>query len=126
MIQFIQTKLFFLKECDDLKDELAELATQLEVKCSEVQNYKLNFERMQSDMAERTSEIENLNSQLHKAKQDSNNAVEKLKKVEDDLAQIKEKNAQLSDELLNRSRHITAIENSSGSGIHIATFVLIN
>jgi hypothetical protein len=43
---------------------------------------------------------------LQKAKADGNAAVEKLKKSEENLAQIKEKNAQLSDELLNKSRQV--------------------
>jgi hypothetical protein len=47
-----------------------------------------------------------LSSQLQKAKADGNAAVEKLKKSEENLAQIKEKNAQLSDELLNKSRQV--------------------
>ena len=35
----------------------------------------------------------------------------KLKKTEEDLGQIKEKNIQLSDELLSKSRQLTALEN---------------
>lgn len=89
-----------------LAEELAILATELETKCLEVQAYKENFEGLQTDCAERTSELERINSQLQKAKLDSNTAVEKLKKTEEDLAQIKEKNAQLSDELLNKSRQV--------------------
>ena len=89
-----------------LAEELAILATELESKCLEVQSYKENFEVLQNDCAERTSELERFNSQLQKAKLDGNTAVEKLKKAEDDLAQIKEKNAQLSDELLNKSRQV--------------------
>ena len=89
-----------------LAEEMAILATELESKCLEVQSYKENFEVLQNDCAERTSELENFNSQLQKAKLDGNNAVEKLKKTEEDLAQIKEKNAQLSDELLNKSRQV--------------------
>ena len=89
-----------------LTEELAILATELEAKCLEVQSYKGNFERLQSDCTERTSELERVNSQLQKAKLDGNTAVEKLKKSEDDLAQIKEKNAQLSDELLKKSRQV--------------------
>ena len=38
-------------------------------------------------------------------------AVGKLKKSEEDLGQIKEKNIQLSDELLSKSRQLTALEN---------------
>ena len=38
-------------------------------------------------------------------------AVGKLKKTEEDLGQIKEKNIQLSDELLSKSRQLTALEN---------------
>ena len=89
-----------------LAEELAILATELESKCLEVQAYKDNFERLQSDCSERTSEVERINSQLQKAKVDGNAAVEKLKKTEEDLANIKEKNAQLSDELLNKSRQV--------------------
>ena len=90
-----------------LAEELAILATELESKCLEVQSYKENFEVLQNDCAERTSELERFNSQLQKAKLDGNTAVEKLKKSEEDLAQIKEKNAQLSDELLNKSRQVS-------------------
>ena len=90
-----------------LAEELAILATELESKCLEVQAYKDNFERLQSDCSERTSEVERINSQLQKAKVDGNTAVEKLKKTEEDLANIKEKNAQLSDELLNKSRQVS-------------------
>ena len=90
-----------------LAEELAILATELETKCLEVQSYKENFEVLQNDCAERTSELERFNSQLQKAKLDGNTAVEKLKKSEEDLAQIKEKNAQLSDELLNKSRQVS-------------------
>ena len=89
-----------------LTEEMAILATELESKCLEVQSYKENFEVLQNDCAERTSELEKFNSQLQKAKLDGNSAVEKLKKTEEDLAQIKEKNAQLSDELLNKSRQV--------------------
>ena len=93
-----------------LAEELAILATELESKCLEVQAYKDNFERLQSDCSERTSEVERINSQLQKAKVDGNAAVEKLKKTEEDLANIKEKNAQLSDELLNKSRQVNLTE----------------
>ena len=89
-----------------LAEELAILATELETKCLEVQSFKENFERLQSDCTERTSELERVNSQLQKAKLDGNAAVEKLKKTDEDLAQIKEKNAQLSDELLKKSRQV--------------------
>ena len=89
-----------------LVEELAILATELEVKCIEVQSFKDNFEKLQSDLSERTSEFERVNSQYQKAKLDGSSAVEKLKKNEDDLAQIKEKNAQLSDELLKKSRQV--------------------
>merc|ERR1712242_466788 len=75
--------------------------------------WKSNFEGLQNDCPERTSELENVTSQLQKSKHDGNSAVEKLKKCEEDLAQIKEKNAQLSDELLSKSRQITAIENNN-------------
>jgi predicted nucleic acid-binding Zn-ribbon protein len=53
--------------------------------------FKDNFEKLQSDLSERTSEFERVNSQYQKAKLDGSSAVEKLKKNEDDLAQIKEK-----------------------------------
>ena len=89
-----------------LAEELAILATELEVKCIEVQSFKDNFENLQSDLSDRTSELERVNSQFQKAKLDGSSAVEKLKKNEDDLAQIKEKNAQLSDELLKKSRQV--------------------
>jgi myosin heavy subunit len=101
------------EDLSDLKDELNELATELEVKCEEVQTYKINFERLQADCNDRTSELERLSSQLQKAKHDGNTAVEKLKKAEDNLGQIKEKNAQLSDELLNKSRQLAVLENSA-------------
>lgn len=39
--------------------------------------------------------------------------MEKLKRQEEDLSAIKEKNAQLSDELLNKSRQIKVLENST-------------
>ena len=68
------------------------------------------------DCAERTSELENINSQLQKAKHDGVTAVEKLKKCEEDLSHIKEKNAQLSDEILSKSRQIAAMENSNKGG----------
>merc|ERR1712002_1438566 len=50
-----------------------------------------------------------------RSKTDCNTAVEKLRKSESELSQIKEKNAQLSDELLNKSRLIAGMENE-GSG----------
>ena len=67
-------------EMNALADELEEVVIQLESKCSEVEEWKANFESLQVDCAERTSELENLNSQLQKAKHDGNTAVEKLKK----------------------------------------------
>jgi hypothetical protein len=45
------------------------LAEQLEAKCAEVQTYKVNFERLQADCNDRTTELERLSSQLQKAKQ---------------------------------------------------------
>lgn len=72
---------------------------------------KSNFDSLQKDFESRTAEIEKLTSQLTRAKADSNSAVEKLRKSESELSQIKEKNAQLSDELLNKSRMITGMEN---------------
>jgi soluble cytochrome b562 len=53
MVEAIENKKLIQDEAEDdedvsdLKDELAELAEQLEVKCNEVQTYKLNFERLQ-------------------------------------------------------------------------------
>ncbi len=50
MVEAIESKKLIQDEEDsdeDLKEELAELATQLEVKCEEVLTYKLNFERLQ-------------------------------------------------------------------------------
>ena len=118
MVEAIESKKLIQDEPDEddeeLREELAELAEQLEAKCLEVQTYKVNFERLQADCNDRTMELERINSQLQKSKQDGNAAVEKLKKAEESLAQIKEKNAQLSDELLNKSRQIAAIENSGG------------
>ena len=92
-----------------LAEELAILATELETKCHQVQTYKDNFDSLQNDYADKTSELERINSQYQKAKVDGNAAVEKLKKADEDLAQIKEKNAQLSDELLNKSRQVRII-----------------
>ena len=100
----------FPEDSDEYKvlaEELAILATELETKCIEVQSFKENFVKLESDLSERTSELERVSSQCQKAKLDGNTAVEKLKKTEDDLAQIKEKNAQLSDELLKKSRQVT-------------------
>lgn len=77
----------------------------------ELDELKTNFESLQKDLESRTSEIEKLTSQLSRSKTDCNSAVEKLRISESDLGQIKEKNAQLSDELLNKSRTITAMEN---------------
>ena len=96
-----------------LAEELEELVVQLEVKCNEVDEWKSNFNGLQTDISEHTSELENVTSQLQKSKHDGNLAVEKLKKSEDELALIKEKNAQLSDELLSKSRQITATENTN-------------
>ena len=52
-----------------------------------------------------------LNDLDHDLPQDGCVAVGKLKKTEEDLGQIKEKNIQLSDELLSKSRQLTALEN---------------
>ena len=49
--------------------DLEELAIQFEEKCGEAATWKGNFEKLQIDFGERTSELESLNSQLHKAKQ---------------------------------------------------------
>ena len=46
-------------------------------------------------------------------------AVGKLKKAEEDLGQIKEKNIQLSDELLSKSRQLTALENRQKDEVRI-------
>merc|ERR1712002_907613 len=51
-----------------------------------------------------------------RSKTDCNTAVEKLRKSESELCQIKEKNAQLSDELLNKSRVIAGLENGASQG----------
>merc|ERR1719273_2849282 len=75
---------------------------------------KENFDALQKDYESRTGEIEKLTSQLSRAKADSNSAVEKLRRSESELSQIKEKNAQLSDELLNKSRRIAGLENGGG------------
>ena len=56
------------EETSALKD-LEELAAQFEDKCGEASTWKTNFEKLQIDFGERTSELESLNSQLHKAKQ---------------------------------------------------------
>lgn len=74
---------------------------------------KANFDALQKDFESRSSEIEKLTSQLTRSKTDCNAAVEKLRKSESELCQIKEKNAQLSDELLNKSRVIVGMENGS-------------
>ena len=63
-----------------LAEELEEVVVQLEVKCNEVEQWKSNFEGLQNDCSERTSELENVTSQLQKSKHDGNSAVEKLKK----------------------------------------------
>ena len=81
---------------------------------SDSSSIKSNFDALQKDYESRTGEIEKLTSQLNRAKADSNTAVEKLRKSESDLSQIKEKNAQLSDELLNKSRVIAGMENGGG------------
>merc|ERR1711962_1740552 len=85
------------------------------VTSEETNAIKSNFDALQKDFESRTGEIEKLTSQLSRAKADSNSAVEKLRKSESELSQIKEKNAQLSDELLNKSRLIAGMENE-GSG----------
>ena len=79
----------------------------------ELDGLKANFESIQKDLESRTAEIERLTSQLSRSKTDCNAAVERLRKSESELGQIKEKNAQLSDELLNKSRTITALENGA-------------
>ena len=53
---------------------------------------------------------------MQKAKHDGVTAVDKLRKCEEDLSHIKEKNAQLSDEILSKSRQITALENGAKTG----------
>ena len=76
---------------------------------------KANFDALQKDFESRTSEIEKLQSTLSRSKTDCNTAVEKLRKSESELCQIKEKNAQLSDELLNKSRVIAGLENGANN-----------
>ena len=83
---------------------------------TEASAIKSNFDALQKDYESRTGEIEKLTSQLSRAKADSNSAVEKLRRSESELSQIKEKNAQLSDELLNKSRRIAGLENGGGYG----------
>merc|ERR1712233_298266 len=84
---------------------------------AEASEIKSNFDALQKDYESRTGEIEKLTSQLSRAKADSNSAVEKLRRSESELSQIKEKNAQLSDELLNKSRRIAGLENGGhGAG----------
>ena len=100
------------EELNALKD-LDQLAQELSDKASEAETWKNNFEKLQNDFSDRTNELEVFNSKLQKAKSDGSNAVEKLKKAEEDLSQIKEKNAQLSDELLSKSRQLTALENQT-------------
>lgn len=78
---------------------------------ADAQEMKANFDALQKDFESRTSEIEKLQSTLSRSKTDCNAAVEKLRKSESELCQIKEKNAQLSDELLNKSRVIVGLEN---------------
>ena len=56
------------EETSALRD-LEELAAQFEDKCGEAHTWKSNFEKLQVDFGERTSELESLNSQLHRAKQ---------------------------------------------------------
>merc|ERR1719220_3253314 len=75
-----------------------------------------NFDSLQKDFETRTAEIEKLTSQLTRSKTDCNTAVEKLRVCESELSQIKEKNAQLSDELLNKSRVIVGLENGGQNG----------
>merc|ERR1719150_3109747 len=74
-----------------------------------------NFDSLQKDFEAKTAEIEKLTSQLTRSKTDCNTAVEKLRVCESELGRIKEKNAQLSDELLNKSRVIVGMENGSNS-----------
>ena len=93
--------------------ELTELVRQ---KTEDLEKIKQNFDSLLKDLESRTAEIERLTSQLSRSKTDCSSAVEKLRKSESELSQIKEKNAQLSDELLNKSRTITAMENSGRSG----------
>merc|ERR1711936_360008 len=83
---------------------------------AEASAIRSNFDALQKDYESRTGEIEKLTSQLSRAKADSNSAVEKLRRSESELSQIKEKNAQLSDELLNKSRRIAGLENGGGHG----------
>jgi len=80
---------------------------------ADIDGLKANFDALQKDFESRSSEIEKLTSQLSRSKTDCNTAVEKLRKSESELCQIKEKNAQLSDELLNKSRVIVGMENGS-------------
>merc|ERR1711915_217763 len=82
---------------------------------SDIQEMKANFDALQKDFESRTSEIEKLQSTLSRSKTDCNAAVEKLRKSESELCQIKEKNAQLSDELLNKSRVIAGLENGANN-----------
>jgi predicted nucleic acid-binding Zn-ribbon protein len=81
-------------------------------KTDQFESVKTNFDRLQADFETKSTEMEGLTSQLTRSKSDCNSAVEKLRKSESDLGQIKEKNAQLSDELLNQSRKITILENT--------------
>merc|ERR1711892_1235533 len=80
---------------------------------ADIDGLKANFDALQKDFESRSSEIEKLTSQLSRSKTDCNTAVEKLRKSESELCQIKEKNAQLSDELLNKSRVIVGLENGA-------------
>merc|ERR1712106_403843 len=80
---------------------------------ADIDGLKANFDALQKDFESRSSEIEKLTSQLSRSKTDCNTAVEELRKSESELCQIKEKNAQLSDELLNKSRVIVGLENGA-------------
>jgi len=91
----------------------SDLTNGLEGSSGDIVAMKTNFDALQKDFETRTSEIEKLTSQLSRSKADCNSAVEKLRKSESELCQIKEKNAQLSDELLNKSRVIVGMENGS-------------
>jgi DNA repair exonuclease SbcCD ATPase subunit len=93
--------------------EMSEIIRQ---KTEDLIKLKQNFDSLLKDLESKTAEIEKLTSQLARSKTDCSAAVEKLRKSESELSQIKEKNAQLSDELLNKSRTITAMENSGRSG----------
>lgn len=100
-------------ECSSSQFEMSGL---LKEKTEALEKLKQNFDSLLKDLESRTAEIEKLTSQLNRSKTDCSSAVEKLRKSESELSQIKEKNAQLSDELLNKSRTITAMENSGRLG----------